>query len=263
MSDKLLFRDVFVEGRGVTRRPWTIVAGFVGQCAMVGCMMLVPLMFTDALPSLAKAAVNLTAPPPPPPPPPPAANSGAAPKVKRIPRQFELGKVFAPREVPPAVLKIEEEPLPPAGDGGKGVVGGVPGGREGGVPGGTLDSIWRNIPDRAAAPPPPPVVKEAAKPAAVPQRIRVGGQVQQAMLVNQTRPIYPQLAKAARIQGVVRLSAVIGVDGAIVNLQVLSGPPMLIPAALDAVKQWRYRPTLLNGEPTEVATQIDVNFTLQ
>jgi protein TonB len=95
-----------------------------------------------------------------------------------------------------------------------------------------------------------------------PQRIRVGGNVQQAMLVSQPHPIYPPLAKQARISGTVTLNAVIGKDGHIANLAVAKGHPLLIQAALDAVKNWIYKPTLLNGEPVEVATTIDVNFTL-
>src|SRR5438874_2254486 len=81
-----------------------------------------------------------------------------------------------------------------------------------------------------------------------PQRIRVGGNVQQAMLVAQPHPIYPPLAKQARISGVVTLNAVIGKDGHIQNLTVAKGHPLLIQAALDAVKNWIYKPTLLNGE---------------
>ena len=113
----------------------------------------------------------------------------------------------------------------------------------------------------APPPPPPPVKKEEPK-AATPQRIRVGGNVQQAKLVRQPRPVYPPLAKQARIQGVVKLNAIISRDGTIQNLSVISGHPLLVPAAMDAVKQWVYQPTLLNGEPVEVVTQIDVNFTL-
>jgi protein TonB len=104
-------------------------------------------------------------------------------------------------------------------------------------------------------PPPPP------KPT-TPQRIRVGGQVESAKLINKVSPEYPQLAKMARIQGTVRLEAVISKDGTIQDLKVLSGHPLLVKAALDAVKQWRYQPTLLNGDPVEVVTEIDVNFTL-
>jgi protein TonB len=81
-------------------------------------------------------------------------------------------------------------------------------------------------------------------------------------LINQTRPVYPPLARQARIQGTVKLTAIIAKDGTIEKLEVLSGHPLLIPAALQAVKEWRYKPTLLNGEPVEVVTQVDVNFTL-
>ena len=92
--------------------------------------------------------------------------------------------------------------------------------------------------------------------------IRVGGNVQAAKLIRQPKPVYPPLAKQARIQGTVRFNAVIGKDGTIQNLTVVSGHPLLIPSAQEAVKQWVYKPTLLNGEPVEVVTQIDVNFTL-
>jgi protein TonB len=113
----------------------------------------------------------------------------------------------------------------------------------------------------AAPPPPPPPKAEAPKPA-TPQRIRVGGNVQAAKIVRQPKPIYPPLAKQARISGVVRFNAIIGKDGTIQNLQLVSGHPLLVQSAQDAVKQWVYQPTLLNGEPVEVVTQIDVNFTL-
>lgn len=105
------------------------------------------------------------------------------------------------------------------------------------------------------APPPPPPPGPAG-------RVRVGGNVQQANLLEQARPAYPPLAKQARIQGTVRFNTVIGLDGKIIWLQAVSGHPLLIPAAQDAVRQWVYRPTLLNGSPAEVQTAIDVNFTL-
>jgi periplasmic protein TonB len=92
--------------------------------------------------------------------------------------------------------------------------------------------------------------------------LRVGGNVQAAKLVRQPRPVYPMEAKAARIQGVVKLSALIGADGTVVHLEVMSGHPLLVPAALEAVRQWVYAPTLFNGNPAIVQTQIDVNFTL-
>jgi protein TonB len=133
-----------------------------------------------------------------------------------------------------------------------GVPGGVPG-SAGGVIGGILSSA--NV-----APPPPPAVKEVKKQDT--QRVRVGGQVQNANLIRKVVPTYPALAKQARIQGTVRFNAIIGKDGTIQNLQMVSGHPLLVQAATEAVKQWLYKPTLLNNEPVEVITTIDVNFTL-
>jgi protein TonB len=124
--------------------------------------------------------------------------------------------------------------------------------------GGVIGGIIGAVP--AAAPPPPPKV-EQPKPT-TPQRIRVGGQVQAANLIRQPRPPYPPLARSARIQGTVRFTAVIGKDGTIQNLQLVSGHPLLVQAAQDAVRQWLYKPTMLNNEAVEVITQIDVNFTL-
>src|SRR5260221_5160673 len=95
----------------------------------------------------------------------------------------------------------------------------------------------------------------------VPRRIRVGGLVQQNMAVSRIAPVYPPLAKQARIQGVVRLEAQIGRDGRVVNLTVISGHPLLVQSALDAIKQWEYQPTILNGEAVETLTTIYVNFT--
>jgi protein TonB len=114
------------------------------------------------------------------------------------------------------------------------------------------------------APAPPPAVPGITPPAAPPPpaRIRVGGNVQQANLVEKVTPVYPPLAKQARIQGTVSYTATINKDGTIQSLEVISGHPLLVEAATDAVKQWVYRPTLLNGNPVEVITQIDVNFTL-
>ena len=108
-----------------------------------------------------------------------------------------------------------------------------------------------------AAPPPPP-----GQAAATPQRIRVGAGVQRENLVRMVDPVYPPLAFQARIQGTVRFTAIIGRDGRIQNLQLVSGHPLLVESARVAVSQWDYKPTLLNGSPVEVVTQVDVNFTL-
>lgn len=229
-----------------TRSPWTILLSTFLQFVLVGVMILVPLIYTEALPKQ-QLLTFLVAPPPPPPPPPPPAP--AVQRVVKPVRLMEAGKLTAPKAIPKSIEMVKEEELSP--EGGAGVVGGVPGGVPGGTPGGVIGGIIGGIAS-AAPPPPKPEIK----------RIRVGGQVQAAKIVDMIRPIYPPLAKQARIQGVVRLEAIINKQGLIENLRVISGHPLLIQSALDAVRQWRYQPTLLNGEPVEVVTTIDVVFTL-
>ena len=119
-------------------------------------------------------------------------------------------------------------------------------------------------PKMRRAQPPPQHLPDGPLPStgATPQRIRVGGDVQKAKLVQQPAPVYPPLAMQARISGVVRLNAIIGKDGTVQNVTVASGHPLLIPPAMEAVKQWVYAPTFLNGQAVEVVTQIHVDFTL-
>jgi protein TonB len=246
-----MFEQSFVEGTGTTKKPMTVVGTFIAQCLLIGVAILIPLIYTDTLPSTQLTSF-LVAPPPPPPPPPPPAEVVKA--VKVIPRQFDAGRLMAPKSIPREIAMIKEEELPPP-SAASSVVGGV-----GSMAlGGAMGSILGAIP---VAAPPPPTVAQAPKPVAV-QRVSVGGNVQQAKLVSQPKPNYPPLARQARIQGLVRFTAIIGVDGRIQNLTLVSGHPLLVPSAQEAVKQWVYQPTLLNGEPVEVVTQIDVNFTLQ
>jgi periplasmic protein TonB len=251
-----MFEQTFVEGVGQTRSPWTVALSFFIQMILVGLLILVPLIYTDTLPRAQLTSFLVAPPPPPPPPPPPAATPVKI--VKIIPKQFDAGRLMAPKAIPKEIAIIKEDDLPPQMTGSGGVVGGVPGGVPGGGVGGVIGGIVSAIPT-AAPPPPPPVKKEVV---VVPQRIRVGGNVQAAMLIKQPKPLYPPLAKQARIQGTVRFNAIIGKDGTIQNLQLVSGHPLLVPSATEAVRQWVYKPTLLNGEPVEVQTQIDVNFTL-
>jgi protein TonB len=110
--------------------------------------------------------------------------------------------------------------------------------------------------------PPQPAPFQTTKPPAPTGPVRVGGTVQAANLIFSPTPPYPQIAKTAGVQGTVKLQAVIAIDGSIKNLQLIGGHPLLVRAALDAVRQWRYRPTLLNGSPVEVLTEIEVNFKL-
>jgi protein TonB len=252
-----MFEQSFVEGQSATRKASSVFVSFIIQCCLVVVGILIPLIYTETLPRTQLTSF-LVAPPPPPPPPPPPAATPPVKVVKVVPRQFDAGRLMAPKTIPKEIAMIKEDELPPPAAA-VGVVGGVPGGVPGGTPGGVIGGIIGSVP--TTAPPPPPPVKEAPKPV-TPKQIRVGGNVQAAKLINQPKPAYPQLAKQARIQGVVRFNAVIGRDGTIQNLTLVSGHPLLVPAATEAVRQWRYHPTLLNNEPVEVVTQIDVNFTL-
>jgi protein TonB len=96
-----------------------------------------------------------------------------------------------------------------------------------------------------------------------PERLRVGGNVQADHILNKVNPVYPPIAKQSRLQGLVRLNVVVNKDGTVQDVQVASGDPLLAGASVDAVRQWTYRPTLLNGNPVEVVTVVDVNFTLK
>jgi protein TonB len=145
------------------------------------------------------------------------------------------------------MIKEDEAPPPEMSTGG--VVGGVPGGIPGGQMGGVIGGIISSTP-------------VAVPKVATPQRVRVSLGVSQGLLVKRVQPNYPPLARQARIQGTVLLQAEISKDGTIENLRLISGHPMLAPAAIEAVKQWRYRPYMLNGEPVAVETQVQVNFTL-
>src|ERR1039457_6818472 len=146
----------------------------------------------------------------------------------------------------------EEEPPPPMPASG-GVVGGVPGGIPGGQLGGVIGSVISSTSSLAVVPKFIPVT---------PQRIRISQGVIKGLCIHRVEPTYPPLARSARVQGDVVLSAVIDSNGQIQNLVLVSGHPMLVPAAITAVKQWRYKPFLLNGQPVEVETTITVIFTL-
>jgi protein TonB len=233
-----------------------MVVSFGLQVALIGVALLIPLLNYYDIP-VTELSTFLVAPPPPPPPPPPP-QAVVKPK-KVIPKEFDSGQLTQPKKIPDKVAIIDEDDIPPPSAGIAGVVGGVPGGSAGGDIGGVLGGILSNTPSVAPPPPPPPVKKEEPPP---PQRIRVGGAVQKARMLKQVQPTYPPLARQARIQGTVKLTAEIAKDGTIQKLEVISGHPLLIPAALQAVKQWVYKPTLLNGQAVEVITQIDVNFTL-
>src|SRR5271163_2173040 len=236
-----MFEDMVISTKaGIkTNKPWTVILSFIFQASFLAILILIPLIYTEALPKGMMTTLLIAPPPPPPPPPPPVA------QIVHIKPQVHLmdaGKLVAPKVIPKDIKIIKEDAEPDMGMSGPGVPGGVAGGSIGGVLGGI-----------GAAPPPPKVVQS---------RIRQGGNVQQAKLINQIKPNYPPLARQTRISGTVRLHAIIGKDGSVQSLTLESGHPLLVQAALDAVKQWRYQPTLLNGVPVEVDTTIDVVFSL-
>jgi periplasmic protein TonB len=243
-----MFEDSLIESGGKlkTKRGRTSTVAFLIEFMIIGVMVLIPLIFTEALPK-GTTLFMLVAPPPPPPPPPPAA--AVVKVVKQIQTDIVNGELRTPTKIPKKVQMIKEDEAPPPVMASTGVVGGVPGGVPGGSMGGVMGSILSSTP-------------VAVPKIATPQRVRVSSGVQSGLLIRKVPPAYPPLARQARIQGSVLLQAQISKEGNIENLQLISGHPMLAPAAIEAVKQWKYKPYLLNGEPVEVETQVQVNFTL-
>ena len=243
-----MFEDSLIESGNrfkAKRRLSTTILSFALQVGLIGILILIPLIYTDALPKTQLMTFLVAPPPPPPPPPPPAA---APVKVVKMVSEMVNGQLRTPSKIPEKVQMIKEEEAPPdLGGGGVpgGVPGGIPGGSTGGVIGGILSSTHVDVPK-----------------VATPQRVRVSSGVSTGLLIKKVTPNYPPLAKQARIQGHVLLQAEISKEGTIQNLQLISGHPMLAPAAIEAVKQWRYKPYLLNGEPVAVETQVDVIFSL-
>jgi periplasmic protein TonB len=244
-----MFEDSLLEsgGRLKTKRGMTTFFSMILQVFLIGLLVLIPLLFTEAL-SKQQLMTFLVAPPPPPPPPPPPA---AAPVkvVKQIQSDINNGQLRTPTKIPEKVQMIKEEETPPPTMAAGGVVGGVPGGVPGGQMGGVIGGIISSTP-------------VAVPKVATPQKVRVSQGVSQGLLIKKVQPPYPPLARQARIQGQVVLQADISKDGTIQNLRLISGHPMLAPSAIEAVKQWRYKPYFLNGEPVEVETQITVIFSL-
>src|SRR6476660_4880675 len=236
-----MFEDSLMEsgGRIKTNQKWTGLISTLVQLGLVGFLVLLPLIFTEALPK-GQLTTWLVAPPPPPPPPPPA-----GPQLQHLPQVSEIvdGALRTASKIPKKVQMSEHEEAPQQNAGVVGgVVGGVPGGSSGGVIGGIIGS---------AAPPPK---------VATPQKLRVSSGVAEGLKIHDVTPTYPQMARIAHIQGDVILQATISKTGVIENLHGISGHPILIQAAMDAVKQWKYKPYILNSEPVEVETTIKVQF---
>ena len=232
-----MFEQTFIDGSGRGVRPWTLAVSLALQCSLLAAAVLAPLVFTYELPVTEWLEHTILAPPPAPAPAAPPAVA-TAPKPKP-PTRFDA--MMAPARIPDNVALLQDAELlsnviaaPEIGA----MQGGITGGVEGGVLGvaGTLF---------------------------VPQLpIRLGGRVQAAKILNRISPVYPADAVEQGLTGVVRLEAIITVEGAVRDIKVLSGESVLAAAAVYAVRQWRYQPTFLNGRPVEVITDISVNFAI-
>jgi protein TonB len=239
-----LFDQTFVNANAQTRRPWTVAISLAFQAVLVAVALIAPLLHIAKLetppriPIWVPVQVDLNVKP---------EIQPRAHAITAARPAFHLSKLFDPAAVPKTV---DFAPDAPTISGAATAIGPA------------LPSLGELLPAPAARPQPPqpPVVKPPAPLSAAP--VTVGGAVQSARLIFGPKPAYPPLARTTRTQGTVRVQALIGRDGIIRNLQLVSGPPLLVSVAMEAVRQWRYRPTLLNGEPVEVLTEIDVNFTL-
>lgn len=225
------------------RRTNKVAASVVFHIVILATLILPPLFYTQTIDLKQFSQTFLVAPPPPPPPPPPPTT-----KVTQTPPRVLLTpqKLMAPTVIPKTIAIIKDEPLPPDA----GVMGGVPGGVPGGQLGGVIGGIVSDA-ARAVMPAPPPRAP-----------IRVGGRIKAPRALSQPQPIYPALARQARVTGVVSIDAVIDTTGNVTEVKAVSGPPLLMPAALEAVRQWKYEPTYLNDEPVAVELIVTVMFHL-
>ena len=230
-----MFGDVVDPSIKVGTRAWyTVPLSIIVHTAILAAVVIIPLMAADVLPTPPSMMAFVAAPPPPPP-----------PQVQQAPQpKVDVNPAAAPVEAPSEIKP--ETGLETARNVAAGVEGGVVGGVTGGIVGG-LD---------AAPPPPPP-------PPPPPAPVRVGGNIKPPTKVKDVRPVYPAIAQSARVQGVVIVEATIGPDGRVTEAKVLRSIPLLDAAALDAVKQWQFTPTLLNGQAVPVIMTVTVNFTLQ
>ncbi len=240
-----MFEDSLVESSGVLRRrnPWTAALSFSAQGLIAVALVLLPLVYTEALPWRQLTTI-VNAPPPPPPAAPPAPNRLRTAQSRPA---TDDGVIRVPTTIPQRVAMVHDENTSSV-DAATPDWAGVPGGTGSGAPNAVINTLVQNIP--------------AMPKLAAPSKVRVSSGVAQGLLIHQVKPVYPSLAMQARIQGIVVLQAVIAKDGTVQDLRVVSGHPLLVPAAMEAVKLWRYKPYLLNDQPVEVDTQINVNFTL-
>ena len=240
----MLFAEALLETRAANRG-WTTLVTYVAEAILVGLVVVAPMLNTMVLPTMrvsAPLAVRALGDPTSTPPPQSAGHSLG------MQSPSSPSALLAPRQIPLHVLPEGEEVSPP-------VIPGSGSGMQGKNGPGDANGVLWGMPGGNA------VVPTLVPSSPPPSRLRVS-QLSPADLISGPRPQYPAMARLARIEGTVVLNAVIARDGSIQRLQALSGHPMLVSAAVDAVRQWRYRPYILNGEAVEVETQITVNFKL-
>ena len=239
-----MFEGSLIESLSIQpRHPWTKAVSFAIQGLLIAIALLASLLYTEALPNHA-FSFWIESPPPATAPPSP---STAVASHKPIQSELNNGQLLLPTTIPSTVAVIHDDTE--ASTANSAAIEGVPGA----VPGSTGDHTLTNLMQSV----------HAAVPRSVtPRSLRISSGIAQGFLIHQIRPQYPSLARSARIEGMVVLQAVIGKDGTIQNLHLVSGHPLLVQAAMDSVRQWRYRPYELNHEPVEVETTIQVNFTL-
>ena len=251
-----MFEQITMPEDSRRRSPWTFAASFSVQSILVAAALVVPLLHVAQLDTRPRDTIFLSRIIKAPEPVNQVAGRESHSNIQTLLRESKVYRVFtAPAKVPDRVAMGPDLPGTPeyftGSAGNAGVAGGVD--LSGLVSSGNGMSL----------PVPPPEPPKPVKLAPVPQApLLVGGGVQAARLLFGPKPAYPPLARQARISGSVRLAARISADGHIQDLRVMSGHPMLVQAALDAVRQWIYKPTLLNAKPVEVVTDIMVNFTL-
>ena len=240
------------QGRKKIANPITVIVSVVAHVVTIGVLVLIPLLQTQAI-TLPAVDMSLWLPRAE-----PQRNVEAAAQQPRVQKQVRVdpNDFIAPQAIPTAIPRIVDAPADTAGF--------LPSTGDGNRPGSLLRELLNRQPEMAPpAPPPTPVAAPPAPPPVDSAPIRKFEGLQRANLIHQVNPAFPPLAIQARVQGVVVLEAIISREGSIESLRVVSGHPLLNPAALEAVKQWKYRPTLLNGQAVEVITTITIHFTLQ
>jgi len=238
-----LFHDSLVISGAKSRHldPWAAVGSVALLSLVLLALVVIPLFHTEVLLPQRKTLTMLYVPP-----------AAAASNTSLPVPTSTLSNTPTKISIPSALHTTQEASSAPVVTP-SGVVGGVPGGVVGGIPGGVLNDL---LSSKGTA----PVL--VSTPASAPKRTRVPARIAEANLAYDVAPKYPPDAGRERIEGTVVLMAVIGKDGTVRDVRVESGLPVLAQAAIEAVKQWRYRPYLLNGEPVEIDSQITINFNL-